>query len=101
MNKKLESLWQLKIQIKIKPRKAQWGCPRPALLHLQGRARGDGSAKVRRMVMFFHDKDVHGVMFFIMVMTRNFLLDNDNDGICCQICLLYQNGMTAVREGLN
>ena len=79
------------LQIKIKPRKAQWGCPRPALLHLQGRARGDGSAKVRRMVMVscFHDKDVHGVMFFIMVMTRNFLLDNNNDGICCQICPLY------------
>ena len=56
------------LQIKIKPRKAQWGCPRPALLHLQGRARGDGSAKVRRMVMVscFHDKDVHGYMFLMM-----------------------------------
>ena len=35
----------------MKFRKAQWGCSRPAVLHLQGGARGDGSTKVRMMLM--------------------------------------------------
>ena len=35
----------------MKFRKAQWSGPRPAVLHLQGGARGDGSTKVRMVLM--------------------------------------------------
>ena len=42
-------------------RKAQWSRPRPTLLHLQGGARGDGSTKVRMVLM---------VMVFMRIMVR-------------------------------
>ena len=45
----------------IQSRKAQWSRPRPALLHLQGGARGDGSTKVRMVLM---------VMVFMGIMVR-------------------------------